>query len=70
MCNFLHNLPPISAAVWHAHRMTNFVTIFIWRFFAPVWHSLKHETKKQANALANFTKKDVQPMWLYNENQF
>ena len=22
--------------------MTNFVTIFLWRFFAPVWHSLNN----------------------------
>ena len=28
--------------VWHTQRMTNFVTIFLWRFFAPVWHSLYH----------------------------
>ena len=27
--------------MWHTQRMTNFVTIFLWRFFAPVWHSLK-----------------------------
>ena len=30
--------------VWHTQRMTNFVTIFLWRFFAPVWHSLNLRT--------------------------
>ena len=30
-----------NPSVWHTQRMTNFVTIFLWRFFAPVWHSLK-----------------------------
>ena len=25
--------------VWHTQRMTNFVTIFLRQFFAPVWHS-------------------------------
>ena len=25
--------------------MTNFITIFLWRFFAPVWHSLKGNSK-------------------------
>ena len=29
-----------NPSVWHTQRMTNFVTIFLWRFFAPVWHSL------------------------------
>ena len=29
-----------NPSVWHMQRMTNFVTIFLWRFFAPVWHSL------------------------------
>ena len=29
-----------NPSVWHIQRMTNFVTIFLWRFFAPVWHSL------------------------------
>ena len=33
MHHFLHNSP-------HTQRMTNFVTIFRWRFTAPVWHSL------------------------------
>ena len=33
-----HNFNP---SVWHTQRMTNFVKIFLWRFFAPVWHSLK-----------------------------
>ena len=28
-----------NPSVWHTQRMTNFVTIFLWRFFAPVWHS-------------------------------
>ena len=32
-----------NPSVWHTQRMTNFVTIFLWRFFAPVWHSLKGE---------------------------
>ena len=32
-----HNFNP---SVWHTQRMTNFVTIFLCRFFAPVWHSL------------------------------
>ena len=27
-----------NPSVWHTQRMTNFVTIFLWRFFAPVWH--------------------------------
>ena len=31
-----------NPSVWHTQRMTNFVTIFLWRFFAPVWHSLNH----------------------------
>ena len=30
-----------NPSVWHTQRMTNFVTIFLWRFFAPVWHSLE-----------------------------
>ena len=30
-----------NPSVWHTQRMRNFVTIFLWRFFAPVWHSLK-----------------------------
>ena len=29
-----------NPSVWHTQRMTNFVTMFLWRFFAPVWHSL------------------------------
>ena len=29
-----------NPSVWHTQRMTNFVTIFLCRFFAPVWHSL------------------------------
>ena len=29
-----------NPSVWHTQRITNFVTIFLWRFFAPVWHSL------------------------------
>ena len=29
-----------NPSVWHTQRMTKFVTIFLWRFFAPVWHSL------------------------------
>ena len=29
-------------SVWHTQRMTNFVKIFLWRFFAPVWHSLNN----------------------------
>ena len=29
-----------NPSVWHTQRMTNFVMIFLWRFFAPVWHSL------------------------------
>ena len=40
MGHFLYNLPRFSAAVWHTQRTANFVTIFRWRFFAPVWHSL------------------------------
>ena len=28
-----------NPSMWHTQRMTNFVTIFLWRFFAPVWHS-------------------------------
>ena len=40
MGHFLYNLPRFSAAVWHTQRMTNFVTIFRWRFIAPVWHNL------------------------------
>ena len=37
-----HDFKP---SVWHTQRMTNFVTIFLWRFFAPVWHSLKCSIK-------------------------
>ena len=40
MGHFLYNLPQFNAAVWHTQRMANFVTIFLWRFIAPVWHSL------------------------------
>ena len=29
-----------NPSMWHTQRMTNFVTIFLWRFFSPVWHSL------------------------------
>ena len=29
-----------NPSVWHTQRMTNFVKIFLWRFFAPMWHSL------------------------------
>ena len=40
-----------NPSVWHIQRMTNFVTIFLWRFFAPMWHSfyckpLDHEMLK------------------------
>ena len=34
-----------NPSVWHTQRMTNFVTIFLWRFFAPVWHSLYRENR-------------------------
>ena len=47
MFHFLYNLPRFSAAVWHTQRMTNFVTIFLWRFFAPVWHSLKGYARRE-----------------------
>ena len=44
-----------NPSVWHKQRMTNFVTIFLWRFFAPVWHSLKsailHDKHTQCRSL-------------------
>ena len=57
MGHFLYNLPRFSAAVWHTQRMANFVTIFRWRFFAPVWHSLKHVTL--SDRCVNFCKVHV-----------
>ena len=53
MGHFLYNLPRFSAAVWHTQRMTNFVTIFLWRFFAPVWHSLCGRTNHVTPVLAS-----------------
>ena len=34
-----------NPSMWHTQRMTNFVTIFLWRIFAPVWHSLYREKR-------------------------
>ena len=31
-----------NPSMWHTQRMTNFITIFLWRFFSSVWHSLKY----------------------------
>ena len=30
----------------HTQRMANFVTIFLWRFFAPVWQGMPHGSEK------------------------
>ena len=35
-----------NPSVWHTQRMRKFVTIFLWRFFAPVWHSLYRDLLK------------------------
>ena len=40
--------PDFNPSVWHTQRMTNFVTIFLWGFFAPVWHSLYGATRRDA----------------------
>ena len=53
MGHFLHNLPRFSAAVWHTQRMKNFVTIFLWRFFAPVWHKAATRERKIAREKSN-----------------
>ena len=64
MCHLFIICHDFNPSVWHTQRMTNFVTIFLWRFFAPVWHSLNTNRVKiifsRSNSVVEFRHRKLQ----------